>query len=287
MARKAICDWSKIDWSKTDTQIAKELNASLPTVGINRKKQTGKKTLKSIDWSQVDIFNDDVKSICQKLGITAEQVYTKRINESKKQGFRLREKINWCEVDLTQPVSKIAKLHNISKQAIYNRIERVKILSNDDWQKVDWTQDNTTLSKALLKHYDTVAHKRHELKVGKSDKISQRKDKGLPNPKRAYGAINQPKATEAAKNSPIAGRFETNIHAKDWVLIAPNNKVYHITNLQHFVRNNPHLFNAKDVEWKRSGGKHGAGGDYCNATAGLSNVRQGKSKAWKGWRLKT
>lgn len=282
MPRKPICDWSKVDWSKTDTQIACELNTSLRTVGNNRLKQTGSKTRQKIDWSLVDLFNDSVKSISQILGVTADQIYTKRINESKKQGFRLgHSNVDWYAVDLTQPVSKIAELHNISKQSVYNRIARVKRLSIDDWLKVDWSKDNVALSKALLKDYNTVAKKRCELSVGKSDKIATRSDKGISKTTYLPTSEQQQKATQAAKKSEIAGKFETNIHAKEWVFVAPDDKIYHITNLHHFVRNNPHLFNPKDVEWK---GKNGID-YYCNATAGIGNVKQGKSQSWKGWRL--
>lgn len=92
-------------------------------------------------------------------------------------------------------------------------------------------------------------------------------------------------ATEAAKKSVNAGRGEGNVHAKQWRIVAPDETAYEIVNLQHFVRTHPELFEPGDVIWKRTGGKRGTGGEYCNATAGLSNVRQGKSKAWKGWSL--
>lgn len=160
-------------------------------------------------------------------------------------------------------------------------------MSKSDWLNVDWSKDNKTLASELNKSYDTVAKKRWLLNAGKSEKIATRSNKGKSNPNMAHGVKNQPLATKAAQQSDIAGKSVNNIRAKEWVLVAPDDKIYRITNLHHFVRNNPHLFNAKDVEWKRQGGKRGTGGEYCNATAGLSNVRSGKSSAWKGWRLKT
>ena len=155
-----------------------------------------------------------------------------------------------------------------------------------DWDSVDWSLDNKTLAAKLDLAYDTVARKRMDLQAGKSDKIATRSDKGISKTTYVPSTEQQQQATEAAKQSDIAGKSVNNIHAKEWILIAPDDKIYRITNLHHFVRNNPHLFNPKDVEWKRKGSKRGAGGEYCNATAGLSNVRGGKSNAWKGWRLK-
>lgn len=162
-----------------------------------------------------------------------------------------------------------------------------KRLTIGQWRQVDWSKNNTQLAKELGRSYDTVAKKRWLLKVGAADSRAQRKDKGLANDNinMKKGAVNQPLATKAALQSPISGRFDTNLHAKEWVLMSPDHKVYRIKNLHNFVRKNPHLFNEFDVTWKRKGGGRGTGGEYCNATAGLSNVRSGKSSAWKGWRL--
>lgn len=49
-------------------------------------------------------------------------------------------------------------------------------------------------------------------------------------------------ATEAAKQSPLAGPFETNWHAKRWVLKSPENVVYAFDNLALFTREHPEFF---------------------------------------------
>ena len=47
------------------------------------------------------------------------------------------------------------------------------------------------------------------------------------------------KASKAAQNSPLAGRFETNINAKTWKLIDPSGNRHVCTNLSLFVRSRP------------------------------------------------
>jgi len=93
-------------------------------------------------------------------------------------------------------------------------------------------------------------------------------------------------ATEAAKRSLRAGRGEGNVHARTWRIVSPTGDAYTATNLYEFVRAHCALFAAADVLWKRTGGKRGTGGEYCNATAGLLNVAHGRARAWKGWTCK-
>lgn len=53
---------------------------------------------------------------------------------------------------------------------------------------------------------------------------------------------NLKKGTQAAMASPKAGRFETNVSAKSWILISPSGERYECRNLMCFIRKNPHLF---------------------------------------------
>ena len=157
-----------------------------------------------------------------------------------------------------------------------------------DWAAVDWTLPNRVIAAQFGRAENTVAKIR--MRFGKSGVAVTRMtrcDKGCKNPRcrRPNTRETQEMAVEAAKASALAGKTETNIHAKEWVLIAPNGQVYRIRNLYHFVRSNLHLFAPADVEWKRQGGKRGTGGEYCNATAGLQNIKGGKAKTWKGWKL--
>ena len=156
-----------------------------------------------------------------------------------------------------------------------------------DWDSVDWTLPNQIIVSQIGRAVATVAAKRVDLgKSGLAPRMPRR-DKGTKRPRcrRPNTEEAQRMATEAARKSPLAGKSESNIHAKEWVLIAPDGQVYRVRNLYNFVRENTHLFAPVDTIWKRRGGKRGTGGEYCNATAGLANIKGGKAKSWKGWKL--
>lgn len=156
-----------------------------------------------------------------------------------------------------------------------------------DWDSVDWTLPNQIIAAQIVRAVATVAAKRVDLgKSGLAPRMP-RNDKGTKKPQCRPPNVEeaQKMATAAAQNSPLAGKRESNIHAKEWVLIAPDGQVYRVRNLYNFVRENLHLFSPKDVVWKRQGGERGSGGEYCNATAGLLNIKGGKAKSWKGWKL--
>ena len=160
-------------------------------------------------------------------------------------------------------------------------------MSKVDWLSIDWTKNNRQLAQELGKSYNTVAKKRCQLKQsGKAKERSVRIDKGQKKPQMAFGVVNQPLATKAAKTSPKAGKFETNVHAKKWRITSSDNQVFIVTNLYQFVRDHTHLFLPGDVIFKRTGGKRGTGGEYCNATNGLANASTTKREMWKGWKCK-
>lgn len=56
------------------------------------------------------------------------------------------------------------------------------------------------------------------------------------------------RGTPAAKKSPRAGRFETNINAKTWVLKSPENVIVEVKNLKNWARNNTQLFGEDNTE---------------------------------------
>lgn len=198
-------------------------------------------------------------------------------------------KIDWSSVDWTMRSSDIARLLNVTIDTVSRRRKQLAgdTLSHRfmDWHNVDWSKTNKQLAIELGKSYDTVAKHRYQLgHSGEAKDREPRSNKGLPNPNMSHGRINQPKATEAAKASPKSGKFATNVHAKVWLIISPDNERFVVKNLYQFVRDNKHLFLPDDVVFKRQGGKRGTGGEYCNATSGLiyAASKRGRGR-WKDW----
>ena len=157
-----------------------------------------------------------------------------------------------------------------------------------DWESVDWAMSNDDIAKHLncsiwtaIKWRTKIGARATNIKP-RSD-INRLVERMQSAEMRNKARLNQPIATAAAKISPKSGKGTSNIHAKHWRIVSPAGDSYEFDNLHHFIRTNPHLFNEKDVEWKRSGGKRGTGGEYCNASAGLSNIASGKTKKWKQW----
>ena len=88
-------------------------------------------------------------------------------------------------------------------------------------------------------------------------------------------------ATEAAMASPKSGRFETNIHAKDWHLISPEGKHYYFHSLSFWLRGNClELFGCEPDSR-----------EYRNVRSGLASSKRammGKNYrccTYKGWQV--
>lgn len=157
--------------------------------------------------------------------------------------------------------------------------------SKFDWSGVDWSQSNAAIAATIGASVWTVIDARVRLRAGPG-KRKPRSDIGAARPHSVeLGKRNQPLAVAGARSSPLSGRHQDNVHAVEWTLVAPDGKVYRVRNLYQFVRDNEALFTRSDVAWKRRGGVRGTGGEYCNATAGILNIKGGKARGWKGWRL--
>lgn len=239
-------DWLAVDWSKRTIDLSRELNRTAKTVSDNRAKYSPE-TLKS------------------------------------------HKNIDWLKIDRSKTTVQIAKELKVGFYIVAKARKKYApetVIITPDWDKVDWTKSNRQLSQELGKSYNTVAKKRCQLKQsGKAKERSVRIDKGQKKPQMSFGVVNQPLATKAAKTSPKAGKFETNIHAKKWQIVSPSNQIFIVRNLYQFVRDNGELFLPKDVIFKRQGGKRGTGGEYCNATQGLRQAAS-SGQLWKGWKCK-
>lgn len=198
----------------------------------------------------------------------------------------------WLHLDWSRPIDDLAAEMGVKRQTAITYRSKLGKSPNPkprvvDWSKVDWAKNNRQLASELGIAYDTVAARRHNSSAPAATTRAPRRDIGSKKPQCApKNKAGQIAATEAAQQSPIAGKFETNVHAVDWMLVSPDGTEYRFKNLYEFVRQNPHLFAQADTMWKRRGGGRGTGGEYCNATAGILNIKGKKAKTWKGWTLK-
>jgi len=77
------------------------------------------------------------------------------------------------------------------------------------------------------------------------------------------------------QNHPHTGKFETNKHAKHWLIIDPRGCKYEFDNIEHFVRNNTQLFESDDADNDPSLAAH--------QLRRLRPDRKHRINSWKGW----
>lgn len=90
---------------------------------------------------------------------------------------------------------------------------------------------------------------------------------------------NLKKGTQAAMASPKAGRFDTNINARDWILISPFGETYKCHSLTNFIRKNPQLF---DID--------GSDEEVNRVAAGIRTIKGNmkhnrRGHSYHGWTL--
>lgn len=214
----------------------------------------------------------------------------------------MARRLDWSLVDWSLSDTALAALMGCSASGVWRARQRLTVVGEVkrkkrkiDWDKVDWSLPTSEIARLLNVRMSHVSGKRRKLgkplqRSGPQRKIKRSRGPYKDNAARRARLLavrnnDNRKATAAARESLRAGRGENNVHAKTWRLVSPDGAIYGIINLQHFVRTHPELFDPADVAWKRTGGKRGTGGEYCNATAGIQNIRARKTTAWKGWKL--
>jgi hypothetical protein len=85
------------------------------------------------------------------------------------------------------------------------------------------------------------------------------------------------KGTPAAIKSPIAGSFETNQNALDWVIKSPSGVVYAPRNLMLWIKNNINLFPGNTVPQVWSG--------FMQIKRSMTGKRKESVTHYKGWQL--
>ena len=87
--------------------------------------------------------------------------------------------------------------------------------------------------------------------------------------------------TQAAKESPKSGRFETNINAIDWHLISPDGEHFYFHSLNHWLRENGEKYFGCKPDTR----------EFKNASSGLCGAKRaarGKGYGcctYKGWQV--
>lgn len=84
------------------------------------------------------------------------------------------------------------------------------------------------------------------------------------------------RAHEALTSSPLTGRFDTHVNAKEWIIQAPDGQIYECRNLLNWLRDHADMLN-------------GTPRQAWDGIAKIKYTMQGKRKnpshQWKGWRL--
>lgn len=86
------------------------------------------------------------------------------------------------------------------------------------------------------------------------------------------------KAQAALPNSPLTGRFETHVNAKEWVILSPDGKEHRCRNLMLWLRNHANLLDGTP--------KQAFDGFVKMKQTAIGKRSKNKSYQWKGWRLK-
>lgn len=120
-----------------------------------------------------------------------------------------------------------------------------------------------------------------EVKTGKKRSKETKQKFSQSAKKRGINKDVQKKGTAAAQKSLLAGRFDTNIAAKKWVLKSPEGVIYEVQNLKNFIRNNHDLFNIlnNDLDVDRV-----AKGFYA-AKRGLLGKKDARAGTCRGWQI--
>ena len=183
------------------------------------------------------------------------------------------------------PESQKKKISNSMKKA-FNTPEMRKKLSEIQKGKKLSESHKKNISSGVKEALNTPEMKEKLSEIRKGHEVTEETRKKISEKAKSPERLPQQqesakKATAAAQKSPLSGRFETNINAKEWVLMDPTGKTYKCTNLRNWIRNNIKLFtdieNAEDDQKIVDRISHGLGTAKKNTIAGKSGT------TWYGW----
>ncbi|MNC21862.1 hypothetical protein D3C75_698480 [compost metagenome] len=87
------------------------------------------------------------------------------------------------------------------------------------------------------------------------------------------------KAHAAIPNSPLTGRFETHVNAKEWVIVSPVGQEFRCRNLMLWLREHEDLLDGTP--------KQAFDGFARMKQTALGRRKKGLVYQWKGWKLKS
>ena len=139
------------------------------------------------------------------------------------------------------------------------------------------SQNNVTCGKKCSRKYAKIRQTGRKYDNATRQKMSTIARERDPEAVRKFGAS----GTAAAKLSPKAGRFVTNINAKDWMLISPEGQEFRFHSLALWMRENCEKYFDCKPDTR----------EFVNAMSGLRGAKRCvlggsyKCPTYKGWRV--
>ena len=137
-----------------------------------------------------------------------------------------------------------------------------------------------TCSAACSTKRKTLSH------MGKSNQWSEESQQNLSKIRKAQGYSDNAKAgLSAAMALPDSQRGEQHREAKIWVLIAPDDTVYHVINLLDWSRKHAHWFDAVQDDADRERIARNIRSGFGQIVRSMKRLRKHPIYTYKGWRL--
>lgn len=184
MKKKKI-NWQKVDWQKTNTELATELGYSSRHIANKRKElkmpnipYKGFKDWESLDWRLPDTelgkqIGYHPLSVAKKRKELGKPIYQNRIKPKSKPlpvkliEFNKNQAKVWNNADWTKPDREIAEkinrtISSVGKKRKELGIEPVRVYDVDRWRTMDWSKSNQEIMQETGVSMNTVRTNRRK-----------------------------------------------------------------------------------------------------------------------------